>query len=72
MIGAVASQTGDGTMATVLSVESQAKALFAAILAPLLGLAVDAVGLQWRFAPVALLGVLVACWGIISSRRSGT
>ena len=53
--------------ATILSVESQAKSLAAAVIAPLLGLAVNAVkGSGWihsehaKFIPVALAGVLIA------------
>ena len=46
--------------ATVLSVESQAKMLAAAVAAPLLGLAVDLMPLRIKFLPVGLLGVAVA------------
>ena len=70
MIGRIAGQSGEKTLATVLSVESQAKALFAAALAPLLGLAVDAMPGQWRFVPVAAIGLLVASASLLT-RRAG-
>ena len=64
LIGRVASATDQSRMATVLSVESQAKTLFAAVIAPVLGLAVDLVPRVWpesgwRLAPVGLLGLAV-------------
>ena len=60
---------GRGTgSATILSVESQSKALFAAILAPLLGLAVDLqqsarpdAGIE-AFWPVAAAGIAGCAW----------
>ena len=47
--------------ATTLSIESQAKSLYAVILAPLLGLAVDHLGL-W---PVGVLGAVVAAVALV-------
>jgi len=46
--------------ATVLSMESQAKTLFAAVLAPLLGMAVDWMPRDLKFLPVGLVGFVVA------------
>ncbi len=63
MISRWASQAPPEQMATVLSVESQAKSLFVAVMAPLLGWAVDAVtghAADLRFLPVALLGVVIS------------
>jgi MFS family permease len=74
LIGRVADRTDPERTATVLSIESQAKALFAAVMAPLLGLAVDFIlraapllGAEpgklpdtLRFLPVGLAGVAVA------------
>jgi MFS family permease len=54
--------------ATILSIESQGQSLFAAILAPLIGIAVDALSGDTRFLPVAGLGV-VASAGILLLRR---
>ena len=75
LIGRVASRTDESHMATVLSVESQAKTLFAAIVAPVLGLAVDTVqhalpGSGWRLAPVGVLGLAV-CLGMLLRRAGG-
>ncbi len=64
---AEASQT-----ATVLSMESQAKAIFAAVLAPLLGLAVDRMPSEFRFLPVGVVGVFAAMVVLLSFRRCGS
>jgi len=55
--------------ATVLSIESQGKSLFTALLAPLLGLAVDLMPVQLRFWPVGLLGAFIAAIMLMSSSR---
>lgn len=47
-------------MATMLSVESQGKSLFAALLAPIMGMAVDSMSASLQFLPVGVLGVLVS------------
>ncbi len=44
-VAAVANQSDQRVMATVLSINSQAESFFAAIIAPLLGLAIDQIGL---------------------------
>ena len=59
MVSRVASHVEGASMATVLSVESQSKTLLAAVLAPLVGLAVDAVGPEYRLIPIAAAGVLL-------------
>lgn len=46
--------------ATVLSIESQSKCLFAAVVAPLLGLAVDHMPVEMKFLPVGMVGLAVA------------
>jgi MFS family permease len=46
--------------ATVLSIESQAQSLFSAAVAPLVGIAVDALGGDQRFLPVAAVGIVVS------------
>lgn len=79
LISRVADEADATRMATVLSAESQAKTLFAAVLAPLLGLAVDLAG-RWsgpasprRFLPVAIVGTGIAAGMLlvsaVSSRR---
>jgi hypothetical protein len=61
-------------MATVLSVDSQATAAVAAVLAPTLGFVVDAMPPQWRFVPVAVVGLAVAMvgWARPRSADAGT
>ena len=55
--------------ATVLSIESQAKSLAAAVLAPLLGLAVDAMTGSLKILPVGLLGAAAALLMLTAYRR---
>ena len=55
--------------ATVLSIESQAKSLAAAVLAPLLGLAVDAMGGDLKLLPVGLAGAAAALLILATRRR---
>ncbi len=72
LISRVADRADPDLAATVLSVESQAKTLFAAVFAPLLGWSVDLVGTRdasLQFLPVALLGLLVATGMILTARR---
>ncbi len=74
MVSRVTSHAKSESMATVLSVESQAKSAFAAIIAPLLGLTVDAIAGRndspVQFLPVALLGLTMTFIALITSRRS--
>jgi len=73
MVSRIAHQTKTSQMATVLSAQSQSKALFAAIIAPFLGIAVDKasnVSKELRLFPVAAMGVIV-CILMIASRRRG-
>jgi len=63
LIGRVASHADSTQTATVLSIESQAKSLFIAVVAPLLGWSIDLISLDdqgLRFLPVAALGVAVS------------
>ncbi len=70
LIGRVANQTRLDQMATVLSVESQAKSLLAGLLAPLLGLAVDLMPTQGglRFLPVGVAGLVISAVMLGTSR----
>ena len=66
--------------ATVLSIESQAKSLFLAIFAPLLGLAVDVMAPLidrtefmtewWRFTPLAVIGILLPVGMLLTMSRA--
>jgi MFS family permease len=65
LIGRVAHRADEKSMATVLSVESQATSIGIAIVSPLLGLAVDATPDTYRFAPIALFGIALAVTAIV-------
>ena len=72
LISRIASCADQSETATVLSIESQARSLFVAILAPLLGWAVDAISTSrpdLRFLPIAGIGVVVALIMLITSRK---
>ncbi len=60
LIARVATEATESTMATVLSVESLAKSLGAAILAPLIGWFVDLAPERYQFAPIAMVGMSIA------------
>lgn len=67
MVSRFAGRAAATQMATVLSIESQSRSLFAAVLAPALGWAVDAMGRarapgggDMRFLPVGLVGLAIA------------
>ena len=71
LISRVAGHAAPAQAATVLSIESQAKSLGTAALAPILGWAVDAIGTtapDLRFLPVALAGVLISALMLTTSR----
>ena len=77
MISRFAEQAAPGRMATVLSIESQSRSLFAAVLAPVLGWAVDAIarvqgagGEDLRFLPVGLVGLAVAAVMLATGRST--
>lgn len=59
LVGRIADQTSEAALATVLSVESQAKSLGVAVLAPLLGILVSYSPEAYRFLPVAVAGVAI-------------
>lgn len=70
LISRVADEADDHAMATVLSVESQAKSLGISILAPILGLAIDWMPSHYQFTPIALLGMVIAAVALLTSRTS--
>ncbi len=72
LISRVASHADSSQMATVLSIESQTKSLFVAVVAPLLGWSIDlAAGYdqQRSFLPIAALGMIVAAAMLVTGRR---
>ena len=72
LVSAVADEADSQTLATVLSVESQAKTLFAAVVAPILGFTVDRVSASWpeyRFLPIAILGLSIGVVMTLASLR---
>ncbi len=58
--------------ATVLSIESQTKSLFVAIIAPLLGKSIDAlanVKSEWQFLPLAVLGIVIPAIMLLTKKK---
>lgn len=72
LVSRVADQAEESAMATVLSVESQAKSLGTSLIAPIVGVAIDVTPKQYQFAPIAVLGIVVATLALITSPRSNT
>jgi MFS family permease len=71
LVSRVASHADSAQTATVLSVESQAKNLFIAVIAPLLGWAIDWIAIRdesLRFLPIAGLGLVVSAAALASGR----
>ena len=74
LVSRVASQADSHQTATILSIDSQAKSFFLAIVAPLLGWSVDwaaSYGSQFRFLPVAALGIFIAGLMTLTGRQRG-
>ena len=69
LISRVAEHTEPDRAATILSIESQAKSLATAVMAPLLGFLVDRMPKDHKFLPVGLLGLLVAAIALTATRR---
>ena len=74
-VGRYNTATGAAVGATVLSIESQLKSITAAILAPLIGLAVDALRTSHEiitvgasFVPVALFGIIISLAVIVLTK----
>jgi len=70
LISRLADRTDSTQMATVLSIESQSKSLFAAGVAPLLGLAVDNLPVAVQFWPVGVLGLSVGMLMLLTGRSN--
>ncbi len=72
LVGRVASHADSAQTATVLSIESQAKSLFVALAAPLLGWSVDLVTAsnpELGFLPIAALGIGVSAAMLLTGHR---
>ena len=70
LISRVAALSDPAQTATILSIESQSKSLFVAIFAPLIGLAIDTVSkfnADWRFLPIAGLGIMVSVLMVVTA-----
>lgn len=72
LIGRVADQADEHAMATVLSVESQAKSIGIAVIAPVLGLAVDRMPAAYQFTPIAILGIAITAMALLSSSETAS
>ena len=72
LVGRIADQTSASTLATVLSIESQAKSLGVAMLAPLLGVLVDHSSAAYRFLPIAITGVVIGIMALMMPVLCGT
>jgi len=74
LVSRVASHADATQTATVLSIESQAKSLFLAAVAPLLGWSIDLIASSGdgdlQFLPVAALGIAVSTLMLVTGRRS--
>ena len=73
LVSRCASYCDSRESATVLSIESQAKSLFVALVAPLIGWAVDALTMaapDWRFLPVSVMGAAIAVVALIVPERT--
>ncbi len=81
VVSRVVSGVAPERTATVLSIKSQSKSLFVAIVAPLLGWSVDLITAashdgptymaSWRFLPIAAIGVAISLGMLIAWRRRG-
>ena len=74
LVGRCAHQADPRQMATVLSIESQARSLFVAVMAPLIGWSVDLLMSGplsgRRFLPLAAVGIVISTLMLITGRRS--
>lgn len=72
LVSRVASHADSTQTATILSIDSQARSFFVAIVAPVLGWTVDWItsyDQQLRFLPVAVLGLLISVVMVLTGRR---
>jgi len=74
LVGRVASQADAAQTATVLSIESQAKSLFVAAVAPPLGWSIDLIAsggnAELQFLPVAALGIAISMLMLLTGPQS--
>ena len=72
LVGRCAATARSEATATILSIESQAKAIFTAVAAPIMGVAVDAMTQyrnEWRLIPVASLGLILSLLVLAAGRH---
>ncbi|MBW2703415.1 MAG: MFS transporter [Deltaproteobacteria bacterium] len=74
LVSRIADCTNSRDQATILSVESQAKSLFAAFVAPLLGFAIDmlrqhSTSGEYNYLPLALFGIAISLVMLLTGRR---
>jgi len=70
LVSRIAHHAHPDRMATILSTESQAKTLFAAVAAPIVGWSVDLMPTDAKFLPVAALGLLVSLAMLATARTA--
>jgi MFS family permease len=71
LIGRCATLSDESQTATILSIESQTKSLFVAVIAPFIGWAIDtvaAVKADWQFLPIAVLGFVISAFVVVFGR----
>jgi MFS family permease len=78
LMSRIYAHSDEGQGATVLSVESQAKSLATMLMAPLLGLAIDAVARHdlvgragGEFWPIGILGIVIAGCFLLTAKQQG-
>ncbi|WP_158545380.1 MFS transporter [Bremerella cremea] len=69
LVSRVADEADEHAMATVLSVESQAKSLGVSLLAPLIGFAIDRMPTEYQLTPIAILGMAIALVALLTSPK---
>ncbi|WP_158222769.1 MFS transporter [Rhodopirellula sp. MGV] len=70
LVSRIADQVDETNMATVLSVESQAKSFGIAILAPIIGMLIDNTPEGYQFSAIAIVGIAVSLLALFFSRSS--
>ncbi|MCC9601297.1 MFS transporter [Stieleria sp. JC731] len=69
LVSRIADQVDQSNMATVLSVESQAKSLGIALLAPVIGYFIDRAPEDYQFSVIAIVGIVVSAIAIACTSK---
>ena len=72
LISRCADLTDPAQTATVLSIESRAKCIFTAVMAPILGWSIDymaSIDSSIKFIPIAILGMIIPVWALLTGNR---